>query len=140
MNTKRKVRMGLLAIVVLLVINTTCSFATIEPLWTHFFNYKMTIYSNDNDTTESFYSTGNFTLNHTQTWKNGALSSTGTLEAQLYKVSGVEHIKVGEVKRFSGNGTFKPVYTVSSGNYLITFNNISSRSGEKVELSGSCMK
>ena len=139
-KVKCRVRMSLIAIVILLVINTICSFAAIEPLWSHFFSYNNKIYSGQTWSTQSFYCPGNFTLNHSQQWRNGALVSSGTLKVQLYKVSGGTVTKIGTARSFSGNGSFKPVFNVASANYQLVFENMSTRDGERVEISGSCMR
>lgn len=138
-KTKCRVQMGLIAIVVLLAVNTVCSFAAIEPRWTHFFSYSDKVYSGQTRSTKSFYCPGNFTLNHSQAWRNGALASNGTLKVQLCKVSGGTVTKVGAAKSLSGNGSFMPIFNVASGEYQLVFYNTSSREGERVEVSGSCM-
>lgn len=138
-KTKCRVQMGLIAIVVLLAVNTVCSFAAIEPRWTHFFNYSDKVYSGQSSSTKSFHCPGNFTLNHTQNWYNGALQSSGTLKVQLNKIEKGNVTKVGTAKSFSGDGTFKPVFNVPAGEYQLVFYNTSSREGECVRFSGSCM-
>lgn len=139
-KTKCRVQMGLIAVVVLLAVNTVCSFAAIEPRWTHFFSYSGKVYSGQSSSTESFYCPGNFTLNHSQKWLRGAITSSGTLKVQLYKVAGGSVTKVGTAQSLSGNGSFKPVFNVASGEYQLVFYNTSSREGERVEFSGSCMR
>ncbi len=141
MKAKHNAKMLLITVFILLILGTATVFAVEELQWTHFFSYSRTIYSGKRYSTESFYAPGNFTLNHTQTWKNGALDSTGTLEIRLYKAEGYNYTQVGNPKRISGNGTFKLAYNVSANSdYQLRFYNKSTADGERVGISGSCMR
>lgn len=95
---------------------------------------------NQSWTTESFYCPGNFTLNHTQSWMNGSLKSSGTLKIQMYRSTENGFAKIGKARSFADDGTFMPVYNISSGDYLFKFSNLSQREGERVEITGSCMR
>ena len=71
---------------------------------------------------------------------NGSLKSSGTLKIQMYRSTENDFAKIGKARSFADDGTFMPVYNVSSGDYLFKFSNLSQREGERVEITGSCMR
>lgn len=122
-----KKRVVLLVLTLVLALGTSVAFG-----WTHFFSYSYSLPQGITRTTNSFNSTGDFTLNYTQSVPN-ITANNAKVKITIWRNDGL--IKTETI---TGDNVTKMIaVTGGKGKYKISFKNISNY---VVAVSGSAMK
>ena len=122
-----KKRVVMLAVTLILALGTSVAFG-----WTHFFSYSYDLPAGASRTTATFTSTGNFTLNHSQSVPN-VTANNAQVRITVWKGN-----TIVKSETVTGDNVTKMIAVSSGkGTYKIKFDNISNYLGS---ISGSAMK